>query len=367
MVGGLAVALVAAAGPIQKSLGSCKVWTVMPTPALLGASLAAVDAAASDDVWAVGEYGGTYGIVDHWDGVAWTMTTQQGINNSLSAVVAISSTDVWASGYRIGHDGVPVAFTEHWDGNTWTPMPTPHPGFESRALALAAFSTADVWAAGYYLQSDILHPLYLHWDGTSWTQFPSPSSGGTVVNALAGVSSDDLWALGQQAAPQPYSTRPLAEHWDGSSWTAVKPAPVLGGGDRDFDGGVGVASVGVWAVGSGEYSGPGGTLGSVIQHWDGVEWRTVRNPNGGKLLAASMAAATDVWVVGVYVHLADSHATSEHWDGTRWAALLTPNPEGNSQLNGVKAITGTDIWAVGEYVDQVGGLEPLSMHSSGIC
>ena len=135
----------ASAGPIGKDLAPCRVWTVVPTPVLEGAYLEAVDATATEDVWAVGEYGGTYGIVDHWDGSSWTMTTQQGISNSLSAVAAVLPSDVWASGYKLNRDGVTKAFAEHWDGISWTPMSTPRPGYDSRLLALAAFSASDVW------------------------------------------------------------------------------------------------------------------------------------------------------------------------------------------------------------------------------
>jgi uncharacterized membrane protein len=67
----------------------------------------AVDAAASDDVWAVGLTGqGTY--VVHYDGTAWSLVSSPdavttfsniSITNELFGIAALSSTNVWAVGF----------------------------------------------------------------------------------------------------------------------------------------------------------------------------------------------------------------------------------------------------------------------------
>ena len=337
----------------------CHVWTVVSTPALQGAFLSGVDAVSSTDVWAVGENGGLYPIVDHWDGASWTMTSQVGVADSLSAVAAISPTDVWAVGYMGG--GYGVAFTEHWDGSTWTSVPAPAPGYESRLLAMAAVSSTDVWAAGFYFQSNQLHPLYVHWDGTAWTLFPGPANRGPVVYGLAAVATNDIWAVGSQASGQAFANVPMAQHWDGTAWRSVLPAPIPGGKNRQFQGGAAISSTDVWAVGYGEVS------GTAFEHWDGSVWSFVHSPNRGTMEDASALSSSDVWAVGESSKLGIATATSEHWNGTTWTALATPNPGGNANLLGVTAITSTDVWAVGSNHVQTGDIVPLAMHSNGIC
>src|SRR5438552_4267449 len=351
----------ASAGPNGKALAPCRVWTVVPTPVLEGAYLEAVDATATDDVWAVGEYGGTYGIISHWDDTSWTMTTQQGISNSLSAVAAVSPSDVWAGGYKLDRNGHTQAFAEHWDGASWIPTLIPHPGYDSRVLSVAALASADVWAAGYYLDTqNVGHPLYAHWDGTGWTRVPSPSAG-TLIYALAVVSSTDIWALGAQPSGEQFAYAPATEHWDGASWTPVRPARIPGSGNRQLLGGTAAASNDVWAVGYGEYS------GTAIEHWDGSHWLLVKAPDRGNLQDAQALAASDVWAVGVYTHQGIGRATSEHWDGTKWTALPTPNPGHNSILLGLTPISPTDIWAVGWNAYPGTNSFPLALHSSGNC
>jgi hypothetical protein len=87
----------------------------------------------------------------------------------LHAVAALSATDAWAVGTIDGK-----TLTEHWNGQTWTRIPSPSP---ARAVAgnvltsVATISASDAWAAGY----DGNNTLILHWDGRNWTDVPAPS------------------------------------------------------------------------------------------------------------------------------------------------------------------------------------------------
>jgi hypothetical protein len=102
----------------------------------------------------------------------------------------------------------------------------------------------------------------------------------------------------------------------------------------------------VWAVG---VTG----LGTLVEHWDGARWSVVasRTPSSVAADLAGVAAvsATDIWAVGSYVD-ATTHVQRtlvEHWDGTQWAAVTTPNvPPGDNRLNAVAAIPAGQ-WAVG--------------------
>jgi hypothetical protein len=98
-----------------------------------------------------------------------------------------------------------IAAVEHWDGTSWNivPSPNPNPGLDknSHLLGISAISASDIWAVG-----DIGAPfghiatLTEHWDGTSWSVIPSPNPG-TTANRLYGVtalSDGTVAAVGHQ-------------------------------------------------------------------------------------------------------------------------------------------------------------------------
>ena len=47
------------------------------------------------------------------------------MRNILFAASAVSTSDVWAVGDQQGSDGTFGTLVEHWDGHTWSVVPTP--------------------------------------------------------------------------------------------------------------------------------------------------------------------------------------------------------------------------------------------------
>jgi hypothetical protein len=62
-------------------------------------------------------------------------------------VAATSPTDAWAVGIPYTNTGT-KSLIEHWDGTTWTRVPTPNPNSDSYLSAVAATSPANAWAVG---------------------------------------------------------------------------------------------------------------------------------------------------------------------------------------------------------------------------
>lgn len=111
-----------------------------------------------------------------------------------------------------------------------------------------------------------------------------------------------------------------------------------------------VSAVGdqAWAVGSFQRPGDCCVPHALIEHWDGDRWSVVSNPGAhvsveSPLNGVAAVSATDVWAVG---QLGDQPLV-EHWDGDRWSVV--PNPEVTSPawLDAVIAVAEKDIWAVG--------------------
>ena len=102
-------------------------WTRVPAPT---AALLAVTAISTNNVWAAGVKLGQSSIIEHWNGTSWKVVTSPntGTATAMNAISAISPTDIWAAGCAACGDvgGNTPALIEHWDGVSWTVNPGPN-------------------------------------------------------------------------------------------------------------------------------------------------------------------------------------------------------------------------------------------------
>jgi len=227
-------------------------------------SLYGMTATAPNNIWAVGALLVNNqlleGLFEHYDGAAWTATTGPFVGFP-NAVSADASNDIWLVG--CGN------FSQHYNGTKWNLVKAPNVGTGPNCLnGVAALAPNDVWAVGYSTatmkpppgQFDVpTMTLTEHYDGTSWTVIPSPNIGPNSQfqsNRLLGVvavSSNDVWAFGSYfAASGSEEESTLVLHWDGTSWS-INPSPSPKPGNFRNDilfGGVFTAPSDVWLVGS---------------------------------------------------------------------------------------------------------------------
>jgi len=113
-----------------------------------------------------------------------------------SASCAVSSL-LWAV-YTNGTGGV----IEHFNGTTWTRVPSPAAGNSDGLAAVAALSRTDAWAMSGN------GTLTEEWNGTAWHVVPNPhgltlgqDSGGDLTGspALSGIAGGPLFAVGGDA------------------------------------------------------------------------------------------------------------------------------------------------------------------------
>jgi hypothetical protein len=264
------------------------------------------------------------------------------VYDPLNGVAAVAENDVWAVGEAQLPSSASQTLTEHWNGTAWSIVPSPNPPGSIGVLnAVAAVASNNVWAVGHGFAAGTGQTLIEHWNGASWNVVPSPSPGATdnELRGVVAVSATDVWAVGfQKDSSLRYHT--LTEHWNGIGWTVVPSLDV----DPSYNFLYAVtASSGndVWAVGS------AGRHGStLVEHWDGLRWSIIPSPPGGYdgvLYAATTVSPTDVWAVGT----GDLQPLTEHWDGTSWSIVPSPSPGTNTFLTGVAARGSNDLWAVG--------------------
>src|SRR5439155_450022 len=110
----------------------------------------------------------------------------------LFAVDAVASNDIWAVGRSFQEA---QTLTIHWDGSNWSIVPSPNGIGDNILFGVAGLSTNDVWAVG---NAGSLATLAIHWDGSSWSFVSTPNNNNSN-NRLHGITvtpNGTLWAVG---------------------------------------------------------------------------------------------------------------------------------------------------------------------------
>ena len=191
-------------------------------PGTMGSFLLSIDAATATDVWAVGRYDAAVGaayespiyqtLIQHWDGTTWTAVSSptppgRSDYNHLLDVSVTAPDDVWAVGisgvYTAGFGSIAQTQIQHWDGDTWTIVPSPNPGIPGLGqgnwlYGVSGSSADDVWAVGLTATATETgqKALIAQWDGTAWSALPGEGSGRDALVGVAAVSAGDVWAVG---------------------------------------------------------------------------------------------------------------------------------------------------------------------------
>jgi hypothetical protein len=294
-------------------------WSIVPSPNVGTEStyLFMVSAVSANDIWAFGTHNGRT-LAIHWDGTQWSIvpTPNPGINeNYLVDVEAVSANDVWAVGYfRNGPPYASQMFIVHWDGKSWSQVPAPNTGIFSNVLtSVDAISANDMWAVGYSMEQNApasqTRTLTIHWDGNTWSVVPSGFF--QQLSSVSAVSSNDVWAVGSN------ELYIISIHWNGSNWSEVL-TPNIANNTINLNDVAAISSNDVWAVGYYESLDVGGTV-PLLMHWDGTQWHEVERDWGVApdfLLAVAAVSGTDVWAAGYnytdgifFVHYSDPCAS----------------------------------------------------------
>jgi hypothetical protein len=320
-------------------------------------ALTGVDAASTHDAWAVGSHSSgsseVHSLVLHWDGSAWTKTPTPNpgrSKNGLSGVAVVAPNDVWAVGGSADFPEGPIStLAIHWDGTSWSAVPTPSPGVADNLFeAVAAVSATDVWAVGDANPDfeGTQAPLVEHWDGAAWQVVSVPTLPGSgLFTDVSASGPDDVWVVGRALVGSVDVA--VTEHFDGQTWSLVSTAEP--GTASFFEGVTAISPTNAWAVGA--QCCKGNAQRTLIEHWDGTAWTVVPSANPGQakngLYGVDARSATDIWAVGGASSKATDIALVEHWDGHTWTQSATPPQKEESRLNSVSAQSKTDALAVG--------------------
>lgn len=283
-------------------------------------------------------------------------------DDTLFAVAATSTKDAWAVGSANQQSAAPQTLAEHWNGTSWSVIPSPNPGPTfNKLFGVTALSSSNAWAVGYYQDnSGGVSTLVEHWNGSKWVVVPSPNPTGITINqlwAISAASANDIWAAGTSQTNNNV-TQTLTEHWNGTVWSVV-PSINPGASFSILRGVVAVSATSAWAVGN--YTNQQGASQTLTEQWNGTAWSVVpsANPASDNYLfgVTRVPGSNQLWAVGEYSNGTGGQPLTEYWNGTKWSAVVSPMLQANaSSLDGVTAISATNAWAVGQAGTPSGGL-----------
>ena len=103
--------------------------------------------------------------------------------------------------------------------------------------------------------------------------------------------------------------------------------------------------------------------GKNIPSWS--QWHIVPGSNAGpqnELTAILALSGKDVWAVGDY----NGTTLTEHWNGTSWSIVASPDVSNSFNfLLGVAAVASNNLWAVGYYHNDSTPNRTLILHWNG--
>src|SRR6266511_3898609 len=258
-----------------------KRWAAVPSPSPGTATneIRALAAVAPDDVWAAGFWSdeGRYlrhGLVLHWDGSAWSQARLPFVGGEvhLDGLSAAATDDVWAVGERCPGPCAGLAHSSavilHWDGQRWSTVPAPELGADRSGLDWILSVVADASKAdgGKSANREApTRPLAERWDGSKWRTVDAPNTGpSSEWFAISRIPGTGLMAIGSTSPST--TTRPLVErrHADGSWSRGSVPAPDVR--MAYLSAAAAISRSNIWAVGPTNAT-------PLALHWNGSDWR----------------------------------------------------------------------------------------------
>ncbi len=221
-------------------------WTELPLPAPDFTMRANTIAGSSThDAWVFGDREPTTGriLAEHWDGAHWASTSIEPPPGELYDLNFLGSSaprpdSAWAvgtasivTGRTPGPNGGSTIETrttgliEHWDGAAWHRMSADGIDGDWWLNSVTEIARDDVWAVGNTAAPDD-KPVLLHYDGRAWSRVAAPALTGLAgeYQSVAASGPKDVWVVGRAVLADKDRGHPLVAHFDGRTWTTV-PAP----------------------------------------------------------------------------------------------------------------------------------------------
>jgi hypothetical protein len=168
---------------------------------------------------------------------------------------------------------------------------------------------------------------------------PSPSTS-NVLNAIDGVSANDLWAVGNAGSGS--ARRALVLRWNGTAWSSVTlPAPAAGLSEIEIHDVVAAAANDVWVVGRAYNESLFRSVAYYLR-WNGSSWQSGTTTAAYGFMGVTALSASQLYATG--------SDTITRWNGSAWVAESASVSGAIEDLSGAPG--STHIHTVGGRFDQ---------------
>jgi hypothetical protein len=297
--------------------------------------------------------------------------------DELNSIYMVSPNDGWIVG---DHSTVTSGSPEdastlilHYIKGQWLQVASPTgKDLHAQNLTLsqvAMASTSEGWAVGTaFLDNSQSLGFILHYTSGQWSLFSTFD--GLSLESIFLLSSINGWIGGSEGCCGPNAGQAILLHYDGTGWKKTT-APGLAISQVFMTS----ASEG-WAVSALQVNGFDGPLGRLL-YYQGNTWSEVKIPGIEEVIALSLPAANDGWLVGLHFLTTNasnalfsgipSQVVLAHYNGKSWAVVNTTEVSTyqNASLGSISLASPTEGWAVGSYSTSNGNSAPLYYHYSG--
>jgi hypothetical protein len=242
-------------------------------------------------------------LIEHWNGTSWSRMASPSPGSGeldfaeLTSVACPSASNCNAVGVAFSETGG-SSLAEHWNGKKWTIVKTPTVNAATvlELVGLSCPTTTDCTAVGTSETGDNTRvpgarTLTEHFDGTTWSIVPSPSPSApfSILGSVSCSGPTSCIATGFQAVAEEGPDRALTEHWNGTSWAIVPTASPAGAKSSQLIS-VSCRSAGsCYAVGNYTTKAVGKTL---VEHWNGTAWSIVASANASGSANSELAGVS---------------------------------------------------------------------------
>lgn len=188
-----------------------------------------MSAPKADDVVAAGYYfvdvWYTRPFLERWDGTAWKNMNVPALGgtkaaNRLSAVSVVGPDDIWAVGTTTPHART-SGIIDHWNGKRWTVSSFVVPGYANVQLYGVSFAGPnDGWLVGSAAQGKTSLLFAARWTKQGWQTKTLGKSdvGYAELSGVSTASPDRAYAVGYQFHHRK-TVHPLIYTWNGKTWS----------------------------------------------------------------------------------------------------------------------------------------------------
>ena len=249
-----------------------------------------------------GSPGPTQAYTEQYDGSSWTEVSDLNTGRSAGASGGASGTDaVKAGGYKLPNVGNSLD-TEIWNGSSWTEVNN----LNSQKYVAGRGITISTSGIGFGGSNGSITANAEVWDGTNWTEVNNLNTARYYLGGF-GSATSAIASNGINPGASPSYTQNRIEKWDGTSWTEIAE---LNTARAEIHGGSGVDNTLGFITG-------GSTTGSNqianVELWNGSSWSEVNDLSTATRMAAVNGPSTSALHSGGTTSGNPVVTTTEEW------------------------------------------------------